>query len=100
MDQAVDFAVEEEDQATRNRSKNTKFKSLMKSGLLPEWFANQWNKSLSMKAGRVDTQRKLVNLAIDRDPSSGKLMLNTDKGFFKTLKDCSWKHEGGFTDGW
>ena len=60
----VDFAVEEEDQATRDRSKNTKFKSPMKSGLLPEWFVNQWNKSLSMKAGRVDTQRKLVNLAI------------------------------------
>ena len=32
-------------------------------------------------------ESKLANLGIDRDASSGRLMLNLDKAYFKTQKD-------------
>ena len=87
-DPEVSFRLDENLTSAKDRSKNQKFQALLKSGLLPEWLVSQWKKSLTMKGAKIETQRRLVNLAIDRDPSSGKLMLNTNKGFFKTIKAC------------
>ena len=87
-DPEVSFRLEEDASNTKDRSKNQKFQALLNNGLLPDWLVSEWKKSLTMKGSKVETQRRLVNLAIDRDPSSGKLMLNTNKSCFKTLKAC------------
>ena len=87
-DPEVSFRLDETATSTKDRSKNQKFQALLKSGLLPDWLVSQWKKSETMKGAKIETQKRLVNLAIDRDPSSGKLMLNTNKGFFKTIKAC------------
>ena len=51
----------------KDRSKNQKFQNLLKSGTLPSWLQAEWQKTLTMGAGRTMQQRRLVNLSIDRN---------------------------------
>ena len=72
------FELDDLDERRKDRSKDTKFKNLLKNQCLPGWLADEWHRTSKMKSGRYEAQRMLVNAAIDRDPS-GKLMLNPDK---------------------
>ena len=69
----------------KDRSKNQKFQSLLKSGTLPSWLQAEWQKTLTMGAGRTLQQRRLVNLSIDRNKVG--LVLNVDKPEFQTIKN-------------
>ena len=72
------FELDDQDERRKDRSKDTKFKNLLKNQCLPGWLADEWHRTSKMKSGRYEAQRMLVNAAIDRDPS-GKLMLNPDE---------------------
>ena len=72
------FELDDEDERRKDRSKDTKFKNLLKNQCLPAWLADEWRRTPKMKSGRYEAQRMLVNSAIDRGPS-GTLTLNPDK---------------------
>ena len=72
------FELDDQDECRKDRSKDTKFKNLLKNQRLPAWLADEWHRTSKMKSGRYEAQMMLVNAAIDRDPS-GKLTLNPDK---------------------
>ena len=59
---------------TKDRSKDFKFKTLLTQGSLPAWLKTAWQKTTTMKSGRLAEQRRLVNLALDRKPD-GALVL-------------------------
>ena len=48
----------------KDRSKNNKFKKMLKDGQLPKWAVDAWNASCQMSTGRPAAQRKLVNAII------------------------------------
>ena len=69
----------------KDRSKDYKFKAMYKSGQLPTWLAEEWEKASAMKSGRQERQREIVNNAIDRK-ADGRLLMNTDKPMFAELQ--------------
>ena len=72
------------DEAKKDRSKDNKFKALLSEGSLPDYVAQAWKKTLSMKKGRTEEQRKIVNQVLDRT-KDGKLMVLIPKFFFLRL---------------
>ena len=54
------------DEAKKDRSKDNKFKALLSEGSLPDYVVQAWKKTLSMKKGRTEEQRKIVNQVLDR----------------------------------
>ena len=74
------------DQKTKDRSKDFKFKTLLTQGSLPAWLKTAWQKTTTMKSGRLAEQRRLVNLALDRKPD-GALVLSLEKPQLQDLKD-------------
>ena len=72
------------DEAKKDRSKDNKFKALLSEGSLPDYVAQAWKKTLSMKKGRTEEQRKIVNQVLDRT-KDGKLMVLIPKLFFLCL---------------
>ena len=72
------------DEAKKDRSKDNKFKALLSEGSLPDYVAQAWKKTLSMKKGRTEEQRKIVNQVLDRT-KDGKLMVLIPKIFFLCL---------------
>ena len=79
----ADFDMEDE---TKNRSKNNKFLKLLKSGSLPDWLADEWDKTKKMSAGRREKQREIVNNAMEHT-QDGRLILNVDKPLFQSMKE-------------
>ena len=53
------------DEAKKDRSKDNKFKALLSEGSLPDYVVQAWKKTLSMKKGRTEEQRKIVNQVLD-----------------------------------
>ena len=80
------------DPTTKDRSKDFKFKQLLVQNTLPKWLKDAYQKTLTMKTGRVAEQRRLVNLALDRKPD-GALVLSLDKPELRDVKDNSFTCE-------
>ena len=80
------------DTTLKDRSKDFKFKQLLVQNSLPTWLKEAYQKTLSMKTGRVAEQRRLVNLALDRKPD-GALVLSLDKPELRDVKDISFTCE-------
>ena len=78
------------DEAKKDRSKDNKFKALLSEGSLPDYVAQAWKKTLSMKKGRTEEQRKIVNQVLDRT-KDGKLMVNLEKPLFAQMRDLDEK---------
>ena len=74
------------DEAKKDRSKDNKFKALLSEGSLPDYVAQAWKKTLSMKKGRAEEQRKIVNQVLDRT-KDGKLMVNLEKPLFAQMHE-------------
>ena len=70
----------------KDRSKDNKFKALYTSGSLPEWASSEWNRIKSMKVGRTEAQRDLVNNYFTKN-SSGSLVAATDNPMITSIKD-------------
>ena len=83
MDIQEKFAM---DTSTKDRSKDFKFKQMLAQNNLPTWLKEAYQKTLTMKSGRIAEQRRLVNLALDRKPD-GALVLSLEKPEFRELKD-------------
>ena len=58
----------------------------MSEGSLPDYVAQAWKKTLSMKKGRTEEQRKIVNQVLDRT-KDGKLMVNLEKPLFAQMRE-------------
>ena len=80
------------DTTLKDRSKDFKFKQLLVQNSLPTLLREAYQKTLSMKTGRVAEQRRLVNLALDRKPD-GALVLSLDKPELRDVKDISFTCE-------
>ena len=78
------------DEAKKDRSKDNKFKALLSEGSLPDYVAQAWKKTLSMKKGRAKEQRKIVNQVLDRT-KDGKLVVNLGKPLFAQMRDLDEK---------
>ena len=74
------------DEAKKDRSKDNKFKALLSEGSLPDYVVQAWKKTLSMKKGRTEEQRKIVNQVLDRT-KDGKLMVNLEKPMFAQMRE-------------
>ncbi|CAE7612564.1 unnamed protein product [Symbiodinium microadriaticum] len=96
MDEDFGMAEREEKNQTggknKDRSKDYKFKAMYKSGQLPSWLAEEWEKASAMKSGRQERQREIVNNAIDRK-ADGRLLMNTDKPMFAELQATFTKNK-------
>ena len=82
---AEEMSFFDDDSSKMDRSKRAKFVAMYEDGSLPQWLADAWRTSLTMKKGRTAEQRTLVNDAFDRD--KGHLVLSLDKPAFDTIKD-------------
>ena len=82
----LEMSFFDDDKSKMDRSKKAKFDAMYEDGSLPQWLADAWQASLTMKKGRTAEQRPLVNDAFDRD--KGHLVLSLDKPAFDTIKDC------------
>ena len=67
----------------KDRSKNKKFQLMLQSGGLPQFVTAEWERTLSMKTGKQDAQRKLVNSVFQK--KDGKVCLDTP--YVAQLKD-------------
>ena len=76
----------ERDEAKKDRLKDNKFKPLLSEGSLPGYVAQAWKKTLSMKKGHTEEQRKIVNQVLDRT-KDGKLMVNLEKPLFAQMRE-------------
>ena len=84
----TDFAMDQGEESEANkkdRSKDAKFKRLLAQHQLPSWLEEAYNATLTMKSGRTEKQREIVNAAFDS--SGGKLVLSTEKPLFKEMKE-------------
>lgn len=72
-------------QETRDRSKHNKFLQMLSSGHIPDYIAQEWEATKSMKSGKRDRQSLIVNSLFDRS-SAGKLILNDQKVVFMVMK--------------
>jgi len=86
----ANFRVESEH---KDRSKNAKFKKMLKDGQLPKWAVDAWNASCQLSTGRPAAQRKLVNAIISREDATGKLALNLTNPVLDKLKSTYQRHE-------
>ena len=86
-DQEVnDFEVGgQSDDTMTVRCKKQKFMKMLGANQLPSFLVSEWRRSETMKVGRVDLQRKIINACFDRN-SSGKLMLALEKPMFESIK--------------
>ena len=77
----------EDSKCTKDRSKNAKFLKMFNS--LPAYIKEAWENTKKLKTVRTEAQRVIVNEAIDRNPVTGKLVLNTEKQMFQEMKDIA-----------
>lgn len=75
----VDFFAT--DAQTKDKVKDAKFKKMFGNGDLPDYLMKAWEKTMTMKVGRVCKQRGLINACFDR--IGGGLKLSLDKPLFK-----------------
>ena len=77
---------------TTDRCKKQKFMQMLSSGQVPAHVANMWKESTTMKTGRLDRQRLIINSLFDRS-AAGRLIMNTSKPLFtseeKTFSEYS-----------
>ena len=81
----LEMSFFDDDKSKMYRSNKATFVAMYEDGSLPQWLADAWRTSLTMKKGRTAEQRTLVNEAFDRD--KGHLVLSLDKPAFDTIKD-------------
>ena len=72
-----------------DRCKKKKFDQLLESGSLPPKIANMYRVALTLKTGKRDRIRDIVNSAIDRR-FDGKLNMNTSKPIFNQPEAHGW----------
>ena len=73
----------DDDENTKNRSKNAKFLKMLKDSSLPDWLVQEWNKASKLTSGRREKQREIVNNCLDH--RGGRLVLNVDKPMFHQM---------------
>lgn len=82
----------EDSAKTTDRCKKQKFMQMLSSGQVPAHVANMWKESTTMKTGRLDRQRLIINSLFDRS-AAGRLIMNTNKPVFtseqKTFSEYS-----------
>ncbi|CAE7419868.1 unnamed protein product [Symbiodinium natans] len=87
VDEEIDvFNTDPETQTKKDRAKDFKFKQMYQNNQLPDWLAAKYRETLSMKVGRVEQQRKLVNMCLDRTKDQ-KLVVNLNKPMFKEMQE-------------
>ena len=73
--------VEDIASRTTDRSKKQKFLAMLCANQLPSHIVSMWHESTSMKTGRLERQRMMINSLFDRSVA-GRLILNTNKPIF------------------
>ena len=86
----IDFLVADD---LKDRSKNNKFKKMLKDGTLPKWAVDAWNRAGKMTTGRLVAQRTLVNNIISRDDGTGKLKLDLNNPVLNEVKNTFQRNE-------
>ena len=88
-DQEIDqFALEKtdgEENKKTDRSKKQKFQAMLAGNQLPDYVKKQWENTKTMKSGRTEAQRTIINSIFDRT-SQGKLILSLDKPVFNSMR--------------
>lgn len=84
-----------DDMASVDRSKKQKFLQMLTDGSLPSYIKQEWTKSLTLKTGKLELQRRLINSAFDRT-EQGKLLLSLNKPLFQALRS-SWSKKTATT---
>ena len=77
----IDFNPEQR----KDRSKNKKFMLMLHGGGLPEFVTAEWQRTLTLKTGKLDAQRKLINTVFQK--KDGKLQVRLDAPYVAQLKD-------------
>ena len=73
----------DDDENTKNRSKNAKFLKMLKDSSLPDWLVQEWEKASKLTSGKREKQREIVNNCLDHQ--GGRLVLNVDKPMFQQM---------------
>ena len=88
-DQEIDqFALEKtdgDDTKKTDRPKKQKFQAMLAGNQLPDYVKKQWDTTKTMKSGRTEAQRTIINSIFDRT-SQGKLILSLDKPVFNSMR--------------
>lgn len=74
----------EQDKKT-DRCKKQKFMSMLAGNQLPDFVKKQWESTKTMKTGRTEAQRCIINAAFDRS-AQGKLILSLEKPVFQSAR--------------
>ena len=87
-EQVEDPCVElEEKESGRDRSKVARFTAMMKSGELPPWLVELYQKAKASKKGDSrERVTQIINCAFDRQ-EGGKLLLSLSKPFFQQSRE-------------
>ena len=72
-------------QDKRDRTKNAKFQVMLSNGQLPPFVQKEWERVCKMKVGKRERQTAIINAIFDRS-AAGRLLLNTDKPIFETMR--------------
>lgn len=62
-----------------------KFQAMLANGELPPFIQKEWERVSKLKSGKRERQTAIINAIYDRS-AAGRLILNTDKAIFETMR--------------